>query len=125
MQLPLYASTFGNDNISGIYYESVRKSTIDKDASNDELSLYKLSGPTRADRTILTANDISLAEAPSKSNVISVDITQKGQISARSDVIDNFDDLINAATESALDITQQLCSGVTEAKPYRYKGKNT
>lgn len=124
LQLPLYASTFGNDNISGIYYESVRKSTIDKDASNDELSLYKLSGPTRADRTILTANDISLAEDPSKSNVISVDITQKGQISARSDVIDNFDDLINAATEAALDITQQICSGVTEAKPYRYKGKN-
>ena len=38
--------------------------------------------------------------------------------------LDNFDDLINAATEAALDITQQICSGVTEAKPYRYKGKN-
>lgn len=119
MQLPLYSKAMSKEaDISGMYFFRIKDYVKDADEDDSPLREYRLSGPTLDNRDILFASDKNLDDGKA-SDIIQVDITNKGDISKKSKVLSKteFDDIIENTTSIAVSTINRIKAGETQASP--------
>lgn len=125
LQLPLYASAISNEDtkVSGMYYFRIKDFVLDADGDNFPLKEFKLSGPTLSDVNVLMDNDTKLDNGMA-SPIISAELTQKGEISKKSKVLntEEIKNIIKNAESIAIETIKKIKEGETKAYPLVIKG---
>lgn len=128
LQLPLYLKAMSTSYApAGMYYYHIADPVVDIDESNDSIEKnFQMTGITLADRAVCTATDDSLDLDGSKSTVVSVEITSKGEFSKRSKLMEQeaLNGAMDKAVSMAKDSIQRIEDGETKAYPYMYKEEN-
>lgn len=123
LQLPIYSRAASKEGkITGMYYFRIKDFIADADGINTPLKDYKLSGPTLDSIDVLTDNDNDL-ESGKSSEVISAELTTKGEISKRSKTVSAQE--MHAIMDKAIDIAKtaidEISAGNTKAYPLQMK----
>lgn len=119
LQLPLYALAMSRESrVTGMYYFKMKEFIADADGVNTPLKEYKLSGPTLEDAGVLLNNDTSLTNGKA-SEVISAELTMKGEISKRSkcESVEGMQNIMANAANTAVTTIQNILNGDTKAHP--------
>lgn len=129
LQLPLYSKAVSGDfELTGMYYFHIQNPIIDADNKNDTIEKqFQLSGPTVSDLPLIMANDVTLSDPGTSSNVIQVDVTTKGDISKKSKVLEesSMEELYEKSIDIVKDSIERILNGETKAVPFKYKDNDS
>ena len=129
MYRPLYSKAVSGDfELTGMYYFHIQNPIIDADNKNATIEKqFQLSGPTVSDLPLIMANDVTLSDPGTSSNVIQVDITTKGDISKKSKVLEesSMEELYEKSIDIVKDSIERILNGETKAVPFKYKDNDS
>ena len=120
LQLPIYSYAMEQEDIqvAGMHYFRMKDFILDVDENNSPLREYRLSGPTIDNLDTIMLYDREL-ENGKASDVISAELTTKGDISKRSKVVssEEMHELMDVAMEKAKDAVSEILDGDSKAFP--------